>query len=143
MRVIAMSVCFLCFICSELCSAQRGVPPPAACVGELTQNTYQCDGPHNCHGQVEVTTGDSGDYFEYEIHAVTCCGQLFSDVVPLGDCEDRALLKDPRTRDQIDRAAKESPILIADCRGRYVPHNGSAGGPDPGALLLRKERELR
>jgi hypothetical protein len=117
-----ISVCVFCLLCSAVCSAQKAVSP-AECTGPLIQNVVDCAGPHGCKGQIVYDTGGEGDYITTTVTTRSCCGQLFSSLVPTGDCDSDGLLKDQATKDEVGRAAKESAVLVADCRGHYVPYD--------------------
>jgi hypothetical protein len=136
-----VSACIACLLYSAICCSAQKLP--ADCVGPLIQQTLPCDGPHDCHSQVDVDYGGEGDYVEYVVKTKSCCGQLFTTIFPTGDCDGGGLLKDPGTKDQIYRAAKESAILVADCRGHYVPYNSGASGPDGWAPPPSRWREQR
>jgi hypothetical protein len=127
MRVsCCLSACVICLLCSAVCTAQK---PPSDCVGPLSGQTYQCDGPDGCHSQIVTHTGGIGDYFEFTTVTLHCCGQLFSSIDPIGDCDGGGLLRDPGTKHQIYLAAEHSPMLIADCHGRYIPYDKETDPP--------------
>jgi len=123
-----LAICVVCLLYSALCSAQK---PPSDCQGRPDNQTFTCDGPNDCHSQIVIDVGGGeGDYYVYTVESRSCCGQLFSDRIPISDCDGEGLLKGKATKDEIERAAKESAVLVADCKGRYVPYRNAASNPD-------------
>jgi hypothetical protein len=136
-NLLVKCLCVACLLYSAVCSAQA----PSDCVGPISHRSVQCSGPDGCQRQVEIGEAGIGDYFEFTTNSVSCCGQLISNVLPTGDCDGGGLLKEPGTRDQIYLAAKEFPMLIADCTGRYVPYTTEAQVPD--WPMMRPARNTR
>ena len=71
-----------------------------------------------------------------------CCGQLFSSFTAGGNCNPE-ILKKPGVKRQIARLAATSDLLVADCKGHYVPYDPSADSVPTGQYLALAEHVLR
>jgi len=116
------------------------------CADDFHYTSLHCFGPNGCHSAVTYGIAIPGAEVSVGVRSLSCCGQLFSDEFDAGPCEGvRVLLAQPGVMEQITRLTAISHVVVADCRGRYVPYHGASlsaprevGSPlDDHALVLR------
>ena len=75
--------------------------------------------------------------------SVPCCRQLFSDCYPNGvDCRDFRV-RSSAVRERLDDLAKTSRVLLADCKGHYVPYESGSESITPQFSELVNDHVLR
>lgn len=105
---------FLLTLFTSLCSGQ--------CANGFSEMTINCAGPHGCTDSVPIFIPDeSQDGVRVVCGAVSCCGQLLTSCLGEGGCQDE-IMKKPGVRDQVAELAATSKVLVAGCKGRYVPY---------------------
>jgi hypothetical protein len=96
----------------------------AQCEDSYTRVTLQCDDNAGCHDLVTFDHPNEGFTNAYSISVIDCCGQLFTDTTVTGPCD--ADMVQPAIRKEVARLAAMSDVLVADCRGHYVPYDSAA-----------------
>lgn len=113
------------------------------CASSFNTLTLHCDGPHGCSGQVTLYIPIGDPYgFGVGVTSTSCCGQLFSTYQATGLCED-GIINKPGVKEQISLISTTSDLLIADCKGRYVLYDSSAGRVERRQSFLADDRVLR
>jgi len=106
---------------------------------------FHCDGPGGCHGDVYPQTPEESEYgVAIEPDPLNCCGQLFSSFTAGGGCNP-GIMKKPGVREEVARLSATADLLVADCKGRYVPYSAPTTYHAAAArrLELADERVLR
>jgi hypothetical protein len=96
----------------------------AQCESNYERITLQCADNAECHDFVILDMPIEGFVYKYTTNVLNCCGQLFTDTNMSGSCD--ADIVQPAIRKQVERLAATSDVLVADCRGHYVPYDSTA-----------------
>lgn len=89
------------------------------CIDSTKMRTISCYGANGCHQTITIEQPVSGNQSEYRATSVSCCGELHSDVEIIGACE---FALSNELKQEIDKYSGRSTILVATCRGHYVPY---------------------
>jgi hypothetical protein len=108
-----MALAFV-FFCSPFCGSQ-------SCTNHLKEIELECQSS-TCSQPITVHLPDDGGPadIKYSCTSVDCCGELKTTCEDGGACD--AAVRNPEVRARIDNVAKTSPVLVADCNGRYAPY---------------------
>ena len=99
-----------------------GPPCSGQCAATFTDMQVHCDGPQGCSDSVEVVIPEeSQDGQRVDCSSTSCCGQLITTCGGVGGCQDE-IMKKPGVREQVAELAATSEVLVAGCKGRYVPY---------------------
>jgi hypothetical protein len=80
-------------------------------------------GPPSCQQHVTQTVPMSSEYgVTLSPGFVSCCGQNYPAYTIAGGCQ-VAQMKDPAVLNRLIKISKTKLILIADCKGAYMPFN--------------------
>jgi len=98
-------------LCATVCSAQN-------CADTFQNDEVWCAGPDGCTGAVYPTHPNGSQYgLTIECSALDCCGQQITTCYGTSACD---VLKKPSDKEQVNRLAATSDVLVADCKGRYA-----------------------
>lgn len=132
------------FSCSN--SAQHGALRRASSEGACTDTWQYYVLPcvyKTCESNVAITMPNyDGDDELVGCTSVMCCSQYFTTCDFNGECVE-PLLRRPEVRARVAQVAETARVLVADCKGRYVPYEGLSFRNNVRAAEIVNEHILR
>jgi hypothetical protein len=116
------------FICIVLCAYAFAHGQSGTCAQDVTVSEGQCGNSAGCSDIYPITwAGDPCDPWSgacvYFVWTTTSCCNIggYPYLIESGNYCYFGMLKDPLKRKELVELAKNTPMLVPNCRGVYVP----------------------